>query len=1408
MTGNLKLLSNFVEKFLGIVRFGNDQFALILGYGDLVQGNVTINWIYYVEGVNHNLFSETVIPPTSVEEKAQRRAELKEKSTLLIDLPNENQLKFNSYKDAKTPMQAIENKFGEIETLSLDDLFNNLKAYESECVNTVSTKDAANSSTTVENLSDAVIYSFFASRPSILYLDNEDLQQIHLECVKDVKEQNEQLVKDLITTKVSVVSYKTGLDSVEARLLVFKKNKFVYVEDIKLLKRDIYLIDLDITELKRQLELATKEKDEVQLTVQRFKNSSKSLSKLLDSQIMDKYKTRLGYKVVPPLYSGNFMPLKLDLVYPSLDDFVDLNESVSESEVKKPIVESNKPKTVRKENGAPIVKDWVSERNRSYLTDYEEIDGGFVAFGGNSKGGKITRKEFKLTDESLVLLKVLRKNNMYSVDLKNVVFQGGLTCLFAKATSDESTLWHMRLGLVNFKTINKLVKGNLVRDIENIIDLKVKMIRCDNGTEFKNMVMTQFCEMKGIKRVLVIKPHNKTPYELFLGKKPALRFMRPFGYPVTILNNIDHLGSGPNWLFDIDALTKSMNSKPVVTGNQSNGSAVQRILLVLVTNGYKPSGEEEKKDVKDPWNKDSEVPSTSEPRINQEKDVNVNSTNNINTFSLTNNVVGIKDNAINKNIVYGCADDLNMSDLEEIGRFSNDKNDDSRADINNLDTYFKVSIVPNTRIHKDNPLEQVIGDLHSAPQTRRMKEMCTEFEKIMPKKFQMSSMEELTFFLGLQVKYKEDGIFISQDKYMNEILNKFDYSDVKTASTPMETHKTLLVDEKGEDATAKANNINREAQIHANVDGKKVIISEETIRKDLKFEDERGVDWLSNEVIFEQLTLMRVIDLENTKTVQAQEISSLKKRVKRLEKKRMSRTHGLKRLYKGRNIADIDADAKTTLANETTEDQEMYKDEEKLDTRVLEDEEVVVEKKVAIKEVDVAQDQISAAITTVAKDLTIDDITLAKALEALKTLKPKIRGIVVRDHKEPSESTTLPTSIVDSTRPKAKGIVMEEPSEETTIPIPSKVKTKVKENQEKDKIESKPDKNRKHHPLDQVIGNLQSATQTRKMSKNLEEHGFVSTIQQKTNNKDHLNCLFPCFLSQKEPKKVIHALKDARWTEVVQEELLQFKSQEVWTLVDLPNGKRAIGTKQAKPKAIPSPTQDIKTHGASKALRGRPKSYAPPKHSSSTTSHVSTKHKGKEIAKLFTPPSKSGSEKDSDPEQAQKDKDMQKNLALIAKYFKKHCKPTNNSLRTSLNSRKKIVDTTPIHVNENQPGKFGNHRIVTVVGARETVGCQEKMLLCKQAEKGVPLQAELADWLDDMDEEIDEQESKARHGFMEKIQEVLHADSRSDAEPLSKVQYNADSNMFANERQHSEQPKSINDTYVVEKDDSNVIPDS
>nr|GEV51160.1 hypothetical protein [Tanacetum cinerariifolium] len=228
------------------------------------------------------------------------------------------------------------------------------------------------------------------------------------------------------------------------------------------------------------------------------------------------------------------------------------------------------------------------------------------------------------------------------------------------------------------------------------------------------------------------------------------------------------------------------------------------------------------------------------------------------------------------------------------------------------------------------------------------------------------------------------------------------------------------------------------------------------------------------------------------------------------------------------------------------------------------------------------------------------------------------------------------------------------------------------------------------------------------------------------------------------------------------------------------------------------------------------KSYAPSsKPSIPTRSHTTTRHKVKEIAKPITPTSETASEEDNDPEQAQRDKDMQNNLALIAKYFKKIYKPTNNNLITSSNSRNKNVDTTPQYKNDNHSRQFGNQRAVNVVGARENVGnpvvqqsgiqcfnCKEfghfakecrkpkrvkdsayhkeKMLLCKQAEQG----------------------------YMAKIQEVPTVDTSTDSEPVEQVQNDAGYNVFANNLQHYEQSESVSNTCLVITNDSNVIPDS
>ncbi|GJU41387.1 retrovirus-related pol polyprotein from transposon TNT 1-94 [Tanacetum coccineum] len=979
----------------------------------------------------------------------------------------------------------------DLDTMSMDDLYNNLKVYEPEVKgmsssssstqnmafvsssnnNTSSTNEAVKTAhgvstastqvnaANIDNLSDVVICAFFTSQPNSPQLVHEDLQQIHPDDIEEM---------DLRCSDSNVSNDSTCLKSCLETVKLIKSQNDQLLKDLK--KFELMVLgEITIRELRKKLEIAQKEKDGIQLNVDKFEHASKSLNKLIECQIVDNCKK---------------------------DEFV--NNHVVEN--CKALSSKEEPKVVRKNDDAPIIKEWVSGDEEEDVSqpkiekkivrpNYEEIDGGYVAFGGNLKGGKITRK--------CTIKIVPRKNNMYSVDLKNIVPKGGLTCLFAKATSDESKLWHKRLGHLNFKTMNKLVKGNLVRGLpskllkmtQTCVACKGKAAQSSSRTPQQNRVAerrnrtlieaartmlansklpTTFlveavntaCYVQN--RVLVVKPYKKTLYELFHGRTPTLSFMRPFRYPITILNTIDHLGkfdgkadegffvgyslnskafrvfnsrtriveenlhirfsestpnvvgSGPDWLFDIDALTRTMNYEPIVAGTQSNGFAGTKasdnagqarketepikdyILLPLWTadppfsqdpksshdDGSKPSSDDEKKVDEDP-RKDSEY---KDPK----KEDNVNSTHNFNIVSLTVNAAGTNEvNVVGGKTSIELPFDLDMPALKDdsIFDFSRDDEDDNVvADMNNLDTSIQVSPIPTTRIDKDQPLDQVIRDLQSATQTRKIsknleehgfvstiqqrtnhkdlqnclfaffitrttqkgtkwvfrnkkdereivirnkarsvaqrhiqeegtnydevfapvarievirlflayasfkdfvvyqmdvksvflygkieeevyvcqpprfedpdfpdrvykvekalyglhqaprswyetlstylldngfqrgktdktlfikmykgdillvqvyvddiifgstkKELCIAFEKLMHEKFQMSSMGELTFFLGLQVKQKKDGIFISQDKYVDEILKKFGFTEVKTASTPMET---------------------------------------------------------------------------------------------------------------------------------------------------------------------------------------------------------------------------------------------------------------------------------------------------------------------------------------------------------------------------------------------------------------------------------------------------------------------------------------------------------------------------------------------------------------------------------------------------------------------------------------------
>ncbi|GJS12203.1 hypothetical protein Tco_0368999, partial [Tanacetum coccineum] len=154
-------------------------------------------------------------------------------------------------------------------------------------------------------------------------------------------------------SKLTVLGYKTGLESVEENFEFYKKNESIYVENINGLKKDIQVGEITIRELRKKLEKFQNEKDSIQFNVDKFENASKILNKLIDFQIVDNCKKGLGYEkynAVSPPYTGNFMPPTLDLSFTGLDEFVNklVVENIMSSE--------EEPKEVRKNDDAPIIE--------------------------------------------------------------------------------------------------------------------------------------------------------------------------------------------------------------------------------------------------------------------------------------------------------------------------------------------------------------------------------------------------------------------------------------------------------------------------------------------------------------------------------------------------------------------------------------------------------------------------------------------------------------------------------------------------------------------------------------------------------------------------------------------------------------------------------------------------------------------------------------------------------------------------------------------------------------------------------------------------------------------------------------------------------------------------------------------
>nr|GEZ09633.1 putative ribonuclease H-like domain-containing protein [Tanacetum cinerariifolium] len=490
--------------------------------------------------------------------------------------------------------------------------------------------------------------------------------------------------------------------------------------------------------------------------------------------------------------------------------------------------------TERRENG------YGDQRNMSYLSDFQELNGGYVAFGGNPKGGKILGKgkiktskldfedfyfvkelkfnlfsvsqmcdkknkvlftdseclvlspDFKLPDESQVLLRVPRENNMYNVNLKDIVPSGDLTCLFTKAIINESNLWHRRLGHINFKTINKLVKGNLVRGLPTkVFENNNTCVTCKKGKQHRasckakpassvnqplfrlHMDLFGPTFVKSLNKkcycLVITDDYSRFTWVFFLATKdensPILKTFitgleNQLSLKVKVIksdngtefknSDLNQFCTSPTWLFDIDSLTRTMNYQPVTAGNQSNLSAGDVALNDKEHDTEKPesavnlspssstlSGEQDDMTKKKDKGKSLVEYFTGNRDLNADfEDYSEDSSNDVNNVGPIVPTAGKNYSNSTNPISVACPSNTNTSpthgksslkdasqppdmlEREDIAYFDNE-NVGAEDDFNNLETSITVSPIPTTRTHKTHPISQIIGDLSSTTQTRK-----------------------------------------------------------------------------------------------------------------------------------------------------------------------------------------------------------------------------------------------------------------------------------------------------------------------------------------------------------------------------------------------------------------------------------------------------------------------------------------------------------------------------------------------------------------------------------------------------------------------------------------------------------------------------------------------------------------
>nr|GEV37032.1 ribonuclease H-like domain-containing protein [Tanacetum cinerariifolium] len=689
----------------------------------------------------------------------------------------------------------------DLDTLSMDDLYNNLKMYESEIKrqsNKISAKDKTglgydgqmnesdlndiyvNESEVLDNVYDSV----FDSRKS----DGDDNQ------VNDRFKKDNYVFKpkvgEIVTTvpKIETNTSKTSTDSLEKPKTVRSSASLIEEWESDIEDENVF----KPKEVKKIVKPSFKKIEFVNARITTVENESKAEKPRKFSQ---SHRARVNHqsKLTHPHPRRNFVPA----VVLTKSGQVPVNATKQSSHRAATSVSATK----RVNTAAPRSNmNDALPTTYSYFKTHSPVKRPFnqkSAAKTNNFNEKVNtaRVNNVTTDGSKVVVSATKGNTdsecvVLSPDFKLI----DESQVLLKATLDESNLWHRMLGHINFKTMNKLVRGNLVRGIEKKIDHKVKTIRCDNGTKFKNRIMNKFCEIKGIRREFSV---PRTPQQNGVAERKNRTLIKaaktlladfncqlPFGLKQLILLTISKI-----WCTKAN-INASQAGKMTVPG-------LQYVLLPVLTfdsQGLK-SSEDEVAD--DAGKKSTKVlrkengvqdPAKEDDKNDLEKDdATGNSTYRIFTPV---SVVGSSYVKIGGSILVNAATLLNadlltdplMPDLEDIadfqdtGIFSGTYDDEVEGTLANFNNLELTTVV--YRNKKDKRGIVVINKARLVAQGHTQEEGIDYDEVFAP----VARIEA-----------------ISQDKYVANILKKFNFSSVKTASTPIETNKALLKDDEAED---------------------------------------------------------------------------------------------------------------------------------------------------------------------------------------------------------------------------------------------------------------------------------------------------------------------------------------------------------------------------------------------------------------------------------------------------------------------------------------------------------------------------------------------------------------------------------------------------------------------------------